>query len=98
MKIGKTSFAAQLPKNLILATELGTNAIGGLYVQPIQSWSDIKTVLRQLRKPEAREMFNTITIDTMSIAADLAEKYICMQNNVNSIGDIPYGGNLITAA
>ena len=91
LKLGKTSFAAQIEKNLILATELGTNAIDNLNVVPILKWTDIKTVLRQLRDPRAREMYNTITFDTISIAADLAEKYICSQQGVEQIRDVPFG-------
>lgn len=90
-KLGKTSFAAQIDKNLILATEIGTNAIDNLSVVPIQKWTDIKTVLRQLRDPRAREMYNTVTIDTISIAADLAERYVCQREGVESIRDVPYG-------
>ena len=91
LKLGKTSFAAQIDKNLILATELGTNAIDNLNVVPILKWTDIKTVLRQLRDPRAREMYSTITFDTISIAADLAEKYICSQQGVEQIRDVPFG-------
>lgn len=91
MKVGKTSFAAQIEKNLILATELGTNAIDNLNVVPIMKWTDVKQVLKQLRDPRAREMYNTITFDTISIAADLVEKYICSRESVDSIRDVPYG-------
>lgn len=91
MKVGKTSFAAQIEKNLILATELGTNAIDNLSVIPILKWTDVKQVLKQLRDPKARELYNTITFDTISIAADLVEKYICSRENVDNIRDIPFG-------
>lgn len=91
MKVGKTSFAAQIEKNLILATELGTNAIDNLNVVPIMKWTDAKQVLKQLRDPRAREMYNTITFDTISIAADLIEKYICSREGVDNIRDVPYG-------
>lgn len=91
MKVGKTSFAAQIEKNLILATELGTNAIDNLSVIPILKWTDVKQVLKQLRDPRARELYNTITFDTISIAADLVEKYICSRENVDNIRDIPFG-------
>ena len=30
-KVGKTSFAAQLPNNLIFSFEIGTNALSGIY-------------------------------------------------------------------
>jgi len=91
-KTGKTSFAANFKKNLLLAFEMGYNAIDGIYAQPIQKWSDFKLVLRQLGDAKAQEMFDTITIDTASIAYDLCEQYVCAQNGVQKIGDIPWGG------
>lgn len=90
-KIGKTSFAAKFKKNLLCAFEMGFNAIDGIYAQPINKWSEFEQVLRQLEKPAAKEMFDTITIDTVSIAYSLCEKYICEQNDVQKIGDIPWG-------
>lgn len=90
-KVGKTSFAAQLPHNLIFSFEIGTNALSGIYALPITKWSEFKVAIKQLEKPEVREKFHTITIDTISVAYGLCEKYICAQNNVQSIGDIPWG-------
>ena len=48
-------------------------------------------VLRQLEKQEAKEMYDTITIDTVGIAWELAEKYVCAQNNVQKISEVPWG-------
>lgn len=90
-KVGKTSFAAKFKKNLILAFEMGTNALDGVYVQPIQKWSEFKTVVRQLGNTKAREMYDTVTIDTASIAYDLCEQYVCAQNGVQKISEIPWG-------
>ena len=90
-KVGKTSFAAKFKKNLILAFEMGTNALDGVYVQPIQKWSDLKLVVRQLANTKAREMYDTITVDTASIAYDLCEQYICVQNGVQKVSEIPWG-------
>lgn len=90
-KVGKTSFAAQIKKNLILATELGTNAIDNLSVVPILKWVDVRNVVKQLRDPRARDLYDTVTFDTISIAADLVEKYICTREGVESIRDVPYG-------
>ena len=36
-------------------------------------------------------MYNTITIDTVSIAWDLCEQYICAQAGVQRLADIPWG-------
>lgn len=97
-KIGKTSLAAQFPKNLLLAFEPGYNALNNAMVVPITKWSEFKNVLKQLEKPEVKEKFNTITIDTADICWDYCEKYICSSNvNENTgetpktLGDIPWG-------
>lgn len=91
-KTGKTSLAAQFPKNLLLGFEHGWNALGGIKAVDITKWADFKGYLRQLEKPELREKFHTITIDTVGIAWDLCEQYVCAQNSVQKIADIPWGG------
>ena len=91
-KVGKTSLACQFPKNLLLAFEKGYNAIGGAKPIDIMKWSDFKLVLRQLEKPEARQLYDTVTIDTVGIAWDMCEQFTCAQNGVQKIGDIPWGG------
>jgi hypothetical protein len=91
-KVGKTSLACQFPKNLLLAFEKGYNAIGGAKPVDIMKWSDFKLVLRQLEKPEARQMYDTVTIDTVGLAWDMCEQFICAQNGVQKIADIPWGG------
>lgn len=90
-KVGKTSFAAQLPRNLFLATEIGYNAINGITAQKITKWGDIRAVIKQLKDPRARELFDTVTIDTISIAADLCEKFILAREGVTKLNEIPYG-------
>ena len=90
-KSGKTTAAAQFPKALLCAFEHGYNAIGGVMAQDINSWSDFKQVLRQLEKPEAHNMFETIVIDTVSIAWDYCEQFICKQNGVQKINEVPWG-------
>ena len=96
-KSGKTTAAASFPKALLCAFERGYNGLGGVMAQDINSWSDFKQVLRQLEKPEAKELFSTIVIDTVSIAWDQCEQFICRQNGVQKIGDIPWGGGYSAA-
>lgn len=91
-KVGKTSMACQFPKNLLVAFEKGYNAIAGIRPVDITKWSDFKLVLRQLEKPEAREMYDTVTMDTIGIAWEMCEQFICAQNGVQKISDIPWGG------
>ena len=90
-KVGKTTLLSKFPKSLILEFETGTNALNNAYVQPIQKWTDAKSVLRELRKDEVKEKFYTVCIDTADVAWSLCEKYICQQNQVQNLGDIPWG-------
>lgn len=90
-KSGKTTTATKFPNHLILGFEKGWNAIPGAMAMPINSWSDFKKVLRQLKQDEVKAKFETIIIDTADIAYDYCEKHICNINGVESIGKIPFG-------
>ena len=90
-KIGKTSFAVQAPRTLVCAFELGLNALSGQRYIPMPKWSDFKKVLAQLRKPQARELYDTIVIDTATWAYGLCEKYICQREGVDELRAIPWG-------
>lgn len=90
-KIGKTSFAVQAPRTLTCAFELGLNALSGQRYVPIPKWTDFKKVLSQLRKPQAKEMYDTIVIDTATWAYGLCEKYICQREGTEDLRSIPWG-------
>lgn len=90
-KTGKTTIASKFPKSLLLAFETGYLAIPGVMAQPITKWAEFKQVLKQLDSPEAHEAYSNIIVDTVDIAYDLCEKYICNNNGVTSIGDLGYG-------
>ena len=90
-KTGKTTTAAKFPDALLLAFETGYLAIPGVLAQPINRWSEFKQVLKQLDTAEGHSHFKNIIVDTVDIAYDLCEKYICSQNGVSSIGDLGYG-------
>ena len=97
-KSGKTTISTKFPKHLLLAFEKGYNAIPGAMAQPINKWSEFKKVLKDLQKPEVKQRFETIIIDTADIAYDYCEKYICDNAKrpdggygVDSIGDIAFG-------
>lgn len=86
-KIGKSTFGARMPKPLLLAFERGYNAIPGVIAQDITSWGEMKQVMRELKKPEVQENFKSIVVDTIDIAADFAQKYVCNQLGIENIGD-----------
>jgi len=91
-KSGKTTTASKFPKSLIIAFEKGYAAIPGVMAMPVNSWSDFLKIVRQLKDPKAKDMFETIVIDTADIAWDYCEKYVCNVNGVDAINKIPYGG------
>lgn len=90
---GKTTFGASTPKPLLLAFERGYNALPGVMKQDVNTWGDMKQILRQLKDPEVKDMFKTIVIDTVDLASVCCEKYICQQNDIENIGDGGWGVN-----
>jgi hypothetical protein len=84
---GKTTFGVATPKPLLLAFEKGYNALPGVMAQDVTSWSDMKLILRELKKPEVKATFSTIVVDTVDIASALCEKYLCSQLGIDNIGD-----------
>lgn len=85
--VGKTTLCSQFPGALLLATEKGYNALPGIMVQDITTWGEFKQVIRELKKPEVKERFKTIIIDTLDIAGALCEKYICNQLGIETLGE-----------
>ena len=86
-KCGKTTFGSKMPGALLLAFERGYNAIPGIVAQDITTWGEMKQTMRELKKPEVKERFKSIIVDTADIAADLCQKYICNQLGIDNIGD-----------
>lgn len=90
---GKTTFGSQMPKPLILAFEKGYNALPGVYAQDVLTWGEMKQIVRQLDDPEIKATFSTIVVDTVDIASQLCEKYLCNQLGIENIGDGGWGVN-----
>ena len=86
-KVGKTTLATQMPKALLLAFERGYNAIPGVMALDVNTWGEMKQIFRELKKPEVQEAYKTIVVDTVDIAADLCQKYICSQLGIDNMGD-----------
>lgn len=63
----------------------------GVYAKPMNTWTDFKKVLRELKEPEVQARFETIVVDTADIAYEYAEEYICNVEGVDTIGAIPFG-------
>ena len=90
-KTGKTALAVQMETSLLLAFEPGYHALPGVMAQDVTSWAEMRQVYRDLKKPEVKEMFKTVIIDTIDIAADRCKKYICNQNDIEDLGELGYG-------
>lgn len=99
-KSGKTSLASEIDDVVICSFEAGTNALHQVNVVPMKKWKDWKDTVRQLIKDKNKiaasgrtlqETMSVIAIDTVDEAFKLAEKYVCNQEGVENIKDIPYG-------
>jgi hypothetical protein len=60
-------------------------------VQPIDTWSEMLKVVKQLKTDEAKEKYKNIIIDTVDIAYDAVESHVCSLHGVDAIGDIGFG-------
>ena len=90
-KTGKTTLATQMDGSLLLAFEPGYHALPGVMAQDVTSWTEMKQVCRELKKPEVQATFKAVIVDTIDIAADRCKKYICQQNGIEDLGDLGYG-------
>lgn len=86
-KIGKTTFGSKMPKPLLLAAEKGYSAIPGIMAIDVTSWGDMKAIMRELKKPEVKEVYKSLIVDTIDILADYCQKYVCNQLGIENIGD-----------
>lgn len=86
-KSGKTTFGSKMPGALLLSFERGYNALPGVIAQDITTWGEMKQVVRELKKPEVKERFKSLIVDTADIAADCCQKYMCNQLGIENIGD-----------
>ena len=92
-KIGKTTFGTHMPGYLILAFERGYNALQGAMIYDVQTWGIFKQIVRELKKPEVKERYQSLIIDTADFAADACQKYICNQLGIDNIGDGGWNNN-----
>lgn len=51
----------------------------------------MRQVYRELKKPEVKEVYSSIIIDTVDIAADYCKKYVCDQNDIDDLTDLDFG-------
>lgn len=90
-KVGKTTALSQLPNNLILDLEDGSDFISG-YVIKIDKIKTLKQVADELK--ESEHNFKFVTIDTVTALEEMAIKLACKNANVSDSQELfklPYG-------
>ena len=87
----KTTVASKFPKVFIAGFEIGYQFIDGVRALPMNSWSDMKDLYRQLKMPQVKEMYDTIVFDTISNAAAMCYKYALGQLGISDPSEAAWG-------
>jgi phage nucleotide-binding protein len=87
----KTSVAAMFPGSLLLATEIGYSLIPGVHAVNITNWNEFRNIIRELKRPEVKDKYKTIVIDTVGLLTDMCMKFILDTNGVQELSAIPWG-------
>lgn len=88
-KIGKSTLAYDMygSRGLFIATEDRHKALPGAMVIRVNSWVEYLTVMGQLRRPEAKELYDAIIIDTAENLYYMLERYVAAKWKETSIGE-----------
>lgn len=88
-KCGKTYNATKAPKPLVLAFEQGLGAISGVPYFSINTWSDFRSIVKQLADKKnfdkLHEKYNTIIVDAIDGIEKLSDRYVCGMLGINTI-------------
>jgi len=96
-KVGKTSFAATIPNNLLLDIEGGSGAVNITRIEreKLDSYDKLMDVLKSVY--EQKHDFSCITLDTMDVLEQLIFTQAAKEHSKNSIADVGYGAGYVTA-
>ena len=98
--VGKTAQAVRMPKPYVIATESGLNATSGVPYARVNSWADLKKIVKQFTSKvtveKARQLYDTIIIDELYAAALLCQEYIqtVIGGGALTLGDTVEGGKV----
>lgn len=87
-KVGKSTFASQIPGALFLATEEGHNHLEVFKVN-ITKWEDVHALKAELAKPGHN--FTTLVIDIADWFFKHCEHYVCRKFEVLHASDMAFG-------
>lgn len=96
-KIGKTTFAASVPDNLLIDIEGGSGLhnIARVEKDDVQSYAAFKDVLAQVEN--GNHAFQCLTIDTVDWLETILFEEAARQHGKKAIADVPYGAGYGTA-
>ena len=80
-----------MPDALLLAFEKGYNALPGVHAVDITSWAEMLVVYRQLKSDNVKQLYKAVIVDTIDIAAEMCQDYVCDQLDIDQLGDAAYG-------
>ena len=86
IKIGKSSFAAEMDSPLFISTEPGLNALE-VFEAPCENWETFLEICAELAKDF--NGFKNIVVDTINNLYQQCEVYILKKNNAQHPTDIP---------
>jgi len=87
-KVGKSTFCANIPNVLFLATEAGLKHLDA-YELPIGSWEEFAKAVKLIKDGEHK--FEAVAIDTVGLLYKYCSEYVCKKHNVKYPGDLPHG-------
>lgn len=87
----KTTVAGNFEDSIIAAFEIGYKFISGAIAQPIQTWTEFRNFLRNLKRDDVKARYKTVVIDTVTIAYSMCTDYILSPLGVSDPGDLGYG-------
>lgn len=96
-KIGKSTFAASIPNNLLLDVEGGSGAlqVARIRKEELDTFGKVMDVLEGLYTQE--HQFSTITLDTIDWVENLIFEAAAKEHGKSSIADVGYGAGYVTA-
>ena len=87
-KIGKSTWCAQAPDVLFLATEAGLNNLDA-YQVAISTWEQLLAACAEIASGE--HPFKAIVLDTVDNAFRMCAEYVCAKHKVEHESDLAYG-------
>lgn len=87
--MGKTTWAHQMfpEKTLVLGFEMGGKGIPGIKVAPVPNYYTLLQYVDQLDTDEARNIYDTLVIDTTTKVGEIIEEYILSMYGKDSLGE-----------